>query len=244
MRIAAFSDVHGNLTALRAVLAHITRECAPDLVVNLGDHVSGPLQPAETADLLMNTRHIAVIGNHDRHLLGAPTQMGPSDEFGSRQISDAQRLWIAGLPQTTWLDGGIFLCHGTPECDEAYFLENVDECGCKPATEAQIFERAGGLPAELILCGHTHLQRAFRFRDGRLIVNPGSVGVPAFGSDQPHRHKMESGTPHARYVLLDNDRGWQVKFMHVEYDWNSASRIAAARHRSDWAIALKTGHVE
>ena len=45
MRIAAIADVHGNLGALRAVLAHIKRVSSPDLIVNLGDHVSGPCNP-------------------------------------------------------------------------------------------------------------------------------------------------------------------------------------------------------
>ncbi len=57
MRLAVISDIHGNRLALEAVLADI-REQSPDQTVNLGDHVSGPLEPAQTADILMglNTR--------------------------------------------------------------------------------------------------------------------------------------------------------------------------------------------
>jgi predicted phosphodiesterase len=52
MKIAVISDIHGNLAALEAVLADIGRR-SPDLIVNLGDTVLGPLQPFETAERLM-----------------------------------------------------------------------------------------------------------------------------------------------------------------------------------------------
>lgn len=109
----------------------------------------------------------------------------------------------------------------------------------------QIAECAAGCPASLILCGHTHIPRAVQLNDGRLIVNPGSVGVPAYASDLPWPHSMEAGTPHARYAILDKrNPGWQVEFFQVEYDWAAASHLAAARNRPDWAIALVTGRVD
>ncbi len=69
MRFAVLSDAHGNLLALEAVLADL-RGHAPDLALNLGDHVSGPLQAAATADLLMSQRDwVHVRGNHDRQMI-------------------------------------------------------------------------------------------------------------------------------------------------------------------------------
>jgi predicted phosphodiesterase len=79
MRIAVLADIHGNLRALEAVQRDL-RQQAPDLVVNLGDHLSGPLEAALTADALMSTSYVHIRGNHDRRLLDWPAeQMRPSD---------------------------------------------------------------------------------------------------------------------------------------------------------------------
>lgn len=69
MRIAVLPDIHGNLRALEAVLVDLKAEL-PDLVVNLGDHISGPLEAAETADLLMASGFFHIRENHDRQLPG------------------------------------------------------------------------------------------------------------------------------------------------------------------------------
>ena len=68
MKLAVVSDIHGNLGALHAVLEDIARESV-DGIVNLGDILSGPLQPAETADFLMTQSFVTIRGNHERQLL-------------------------------------------------------------------------------------------------------------------------------------------------------------------------------
>ena len=58
-----------------------------------------------------------------------------------------------------------------------------------------------GITQSLILCAHTHLARAVRLRDGRLMVNPGSVGWPGYRDTHPFPHVIEAGTPDARYAI-------------------------------------------
>src|ERR1051325_1925477 len=118
MRIAVLSDIHGNLLALEAVLADLSLQ-SPDLVVNLGDHVSGPLEAASTADLLMSQRHwIQIRGNHDRQVTEhAPDAMGLSDRAAASQITDEHRAWLRALPPTTLVADDVLLCHGTPDSD-------------------------------------------------------------------------------------------------------------------------------
>ena len=70
-RIAVLSDIHGNLPALTAVLDDVARH-APDLVLNLGDHASGPLWPRETLELLRRQTWVQIAGNHDRTLSTFP----------------------------------------------------------------------------------------------------------------------------------------------------------------------------
>lgn len=243
MRIAVISDVHGNLGALAAVLADIDRR-GVDQVVDLGDKLSGPLYPAETADLMMSRDILHIAGNHERQLLEFPVEkMGMSDRLTHEVLTPAHRDWLSTLPaQGETAEGEIWLCHGTPSSDLIYFLEELGEGGSRPASPALVAERAGNIQAPVILCGHSHVQRAVRLPDGRLVVNPGSVGLQAYRDDFRFPHRNEMGSPHARYCLLDSARGaWAVTMVEVAYDWDAAADLAAARGADGWALSLRTG---
>ena len=245
MRIAAISDIHGNLAALDAVLADIERRDV-DVIVNLGDILSGPLDPPGTADRLMTLDLPTIRGNHERQLLTLPLErMGASDRYAHERLEEHHRAWLSGLPETLWLNDEIFLCHGTPDSDLAYCLDHVDEHGMREATTAEIETRIAGCGAALILCGHTHIGRAVRLAGGQLVVNPGSVGLQAYEDDRPYPHVMEAGSPHARYAIIarGTDGTWAADLISVEYDWETAASLAAERGRHDWAIALRTGRM-
>ncbi|AKU24487.1 metallophosphoesterase [Massilia sp. NR 4-1] len=244
MRIAAISDIHGNLGALDAVLADIARR-GVDVTVNLGDILSGPLQPRETADRLMALNLPTIAGNHERQVLEHdPARMGASDLYAHQQLRPEQRAWIAQLPASLRLADDVLLVHGTPASDLVYFMETVTAAGQRAATYDEVSERAGTAQASLILCGHTHVPRAVQLDDGRLIVNPGSVGLQAYEDEHPFPHKAENGTPHARYAIVERKgKGWTVEQYAVAYDWNAASALAARKGRKEWAFALKTGRM-
>ena len=250
MRLAVVSDIHGNLPALEAVLAEIGREQV-DRVVNLGDIVSGPLWPRETATLLRTLAWPTIRGNHERQLLTLPAdRMGPADAFARARLSEDDLQWLAALPATLDLGDGIWCCHGTPASDLQYFLETVTSDlgrsgspGVRAATAAEVAERLTSVGALLVLCGHTHMPRAMQC-GGTLIANPGSVGLPAFDDDHPHTHFMETGSPHARWALVERvAAGWQVQQRVTAYDWETAACRAEAASRGDWADALRTGRV-
>ena len=242
MRIAVLADIHGNLRALEAVQSDLRRH-GPDIVVNLGDHLSGPLQAAATADALMATDYVHIRGNHDRQLLDRPVErMGPSDRAAFSQIQPHHREWLGQLPATLDIDSGIHLCHGSPADDLKYLLEDVRREGVFLVPEKTLEQRLGGMNRPLILCGHSHIPRVVRI-GGTLVVNPGSVGLQAYDDASPYVHYMETGSPHARYALLDGEhRTWRATFIAVEYDWRSAGYEAAEATRPDWAYALTTGY--
>lgn len=242
MRIAAVSDIHGNLPALKAVLADIARRGA-DVVVNLGDILSGPLLPAETADFLMDLDLPTIRGNHERQLLTHTREkMGASDAFAADAIGEGHRAWLQSLPETLWLTDEVFLCHGAPGGDLIYFMEHVDAAGVHPASLAQVEERAGDCPARLILCGHTHTPRTRRLSDGRLVANPGSVGLQAYEDDHWFPHRVEIGSPQARYAMVEKGPlGWDAEMIAVDYDFEPMAARAEANGRPDWAAALRTG---
>jgi len=242
MRIAVIADVHGNLRALEAVRADLAKRSA-DLVVNLGDNVSGPLQASATADLLMNESYVSIRGNHDRQLIDRPpADMGPSDRAAHGQLNSRQLTWLANLPPTQMLEDAVLLCHGSPANDLQYLLEEVEADRVRLASPDVIRDRLGAAHAALILCGHTHIPRIVSLSGGVWIVNPGSVGLQAYSDDAPV-HYVETGGPHARYAMIDWERRTpRVDFIAVEYDWESAAQEAAQGNRPDWACALATGY--
>ena len=244
MRIAAIADVHGNSAALEAVLRDVDRVGA-DLVVNLGDHFSGPLDAAGTADLIAGRDMICVRGNHDRWLVERTRdEMGPSDRVAEARLTERDRRWLASLAPTATVDD-VFACHGTPDGDTTYWLERVRADGSIGMAERETIERHGrDVRASLILCGHTHIPRTVRLGDGRLIVNPGSVGCPGYEDDAPVPHAMQSGTPDAAWALVERlEGGWSASLRAVPYDASAMVRLAEEADRPEWARALATGWI-
>jgi predicted phosphodiesterase len=244
MRIAALSDIHGNLLALDAALADIGRR-AVDLTVNLGDILSGPLLPRETAERLMALDLPTIRGNHERQVLSmSPERMGASDRYAFDTITAAQRDWIGALPAVLQVTPDVFMCHATPYNDVDCYLEDLVNGELRPAPLSRIEERTGTCDASLILCGHSHIPRLTRLTGGQFIVNPGSVGIQAYEGHDPGPHVVEVGSPHARYAIAESSSaGWKVEFVAVPYDWDSAAGLAERRARPDWVRALRTGFV-
>lgn len=243
MRLAAIADVHGNYLALEAVIADIRALGITD-IVNLGDMASGPLDARRTMNLLMMLDAVHVLGNHDRYLIDRPPEnMGPWDRPAHAQLDGKHLDWLRTVPSTQVFRDQVFLCHATPENDEHYWLETVLPDGTvRMAAREAIEPAATGITQSLILCAHTHIARAVRLGDGRLIVNPGSVGSPGYRDVHPYRHVMEAGTPDARYAILELACGdWQVTFRHVPYDHEAMAALARQNGQSELASALATG---
>ena len=136
----------------------------------------------------------------------------------------------------------VLLCHGSPLDDLQYLLEDVVGDRVRLAAPARIQERLGDVRAALILCGHTHLPRIVSLPGGALVVNPGSVGLPAYDDTGTALHYVEAGSPHARYAIVDWEaKASRVELIALEYDWESAFQEAARANRPDWACALATG---
>ena len=222
MRIAALSDIHGNLPALEAVLAEVALE-APDLLVICGDVASGPL-PVETLNLLVtlsDTRFLR--GNADRSLVAGfdgtarPRLAGPAADWCAAQLSKEHRDFLASFPADVRLEidglGRVLFCHGSPRGDE--------EMMTSATPEGRLREVTAGANADVIVCGHTHMQFDRRL-DRVRIVNPGSVGMPY-------------GEPGAFWALFGPD----IDFRRTDYDRESA---AARIRESSWPGAAVFAH--
>ncbi|WP_116091363.1 metallophosphoesterase family protein [Sphingomonas crusticola] len=240
-RLAILSDIHGNLPALQAVLADAEQQGC-EVFINLGDTLSGPLWPAETADFLMARDWPTIAGNHERQLLTLPRdRMGASDRFARAQLNERQLAWLAAQPATCDYAPGIFLCHGTPGSDLIHYLLTVGPAGIRAATDDELLDRTGDRSEPLILCGHSHIPGERALGDGRRIANPGSVGLQAFHDDHPLPYTVENGDPRARYAILE---AGVLTFRQIDYDHDDAAAKAARDGRPDWALALRTGRME
>lgn len=245
MRLAVLADTHGNVLALEAVLADIRMQ-APDATVDLGDCVSGPLWPRETAELLMSLNLPTVRGNHDRQVsCDERDTMDPADSHAYDEIDAKHRSWLAALPLTLEPCSGVLACHGNPKDDNGLLIDRFSPGhGLVLAPQADVVTQLGDERAPVVLCGHTHVPRIVwvtrHGEPGQLVVNPGSVGVPAF------EHKgaaYDIGAPHARYAILTLRAGrWHVDLKSVAYDWGSAAKRAMANGWRDWAAGLTTGY--
>jgi len=237
IRIAVLSDIHGNLPALEAVVRDAAdRGCT--WFWNLGDIVSGPLWPAETADFLMARGWPTIAGNHERQLLTLnPERMGASDAFTRYRLAGRHLRWMTQLPAELTLDG-VHLCHGSPRSDVEHFLETVEPAGLRRATAEEVTERLGDRRERVTLCGHSHIAGEMQLDDGRVVANPGSVGLQAFDDDQPLPYRVENGDPHARYAILAEGA---VERHAVPYDHRRAAAKAEREGFAMWAAGLETG---
>jgi len=221
MQVAAIYDIHGNLPALEAVLQEI-REAKVDHIVVGGDVVPGPL-PRETLrcllDLQVPTRFI--YGNCEVAVLeqmagkdpsAVPEQYRPPIRWTAQLLAEYQPMF-AGWPKTIRVEipdlGGVLFCHGTPRHENEIFTRLTAEDRLLP-----VFE---GLNAQVVVCGHTHMQ--FDRMIGRTrVVNAGSVGMPF-------------GEPGADWLLL----GPGVQLRHTSYDLTKAAdRIRESGYPEDF----------
>ncbi|MFF4010790.1 metallophosphoesterase family protein [Streptomyces sp. NPDC001717] len=179
-RIAVLSDIHGVLPALEAVLAEPDVRTA-DRIVLTGDIAAGP-QPTRVLDLLtgLGDRVIWISGNADRELLeyrrgqrdAIPDPIAP---WAAEQLREDHLDLLGSLPRSLSLSvnglGKTLFCHATPRDDEEVVL--VDS---RLDRWQEVFE---GLDADIrtVVCGHTHMPFV-RLAHGRLVINPGSVGMP------------------------------------------------------------------
>ncbi|MGW0417897.1 metallophosphoesterase family protein [Streptomyces sp. NPDC003015] len=194
-RVAVLSDIHGVLSALEAVLAE-PEVAAADRIVLTGDITAGP-QPTEVLALLRaeGKRVLWISGNADRELVeyrrGERSQIpDPIAPYAAGRLTDEDVEFLATLPTTGTLTvrglGEVLFCHATPRDDEEIVL--VDS---RPARWKEVLE---GVPdtVRTIVCGHTHMPYV-RLAHDRLVVNPGSVGMP-YGRPGAHWCLLGPGT--------------------------------------------------
>jgi predicted phosphodiesterase len=214
MRIAVVSDIHGNLTALEAVVADL-REASPDLVLHGGDLADSGSSPEEVVDRIRDLGWQGVMGNTDE-MLARPESL---EEFAAqskapaalwaavREIAEAtrarlgeQRLaWLRALPaarKVPELDSGFALVHASPK-----------SCWLAPAGDAsdeEVEATYGSLGMPVVAYGHTHLPSIRNLGlTVRTLINTGSVGLPYDGDPRASYLQLDGGAATIRRVVYD-----------------------------------------
>jgi predicted phosphodiesterase len=211
MRLAVLADIHSNLPALEAVRADLL-QMTPDMVFLAGDQVNRCPWPNEVLDLIETEGWPAIYGNHELAIgaLGTPAghpvfnnrqrfadmwwtlaQLTPEHLAQIRELPAERRIANTGGPP-------IRLLHG--------LRDNPFEGISPKLSDIQIASKLEDIGESVVITAHTHVQFA-RTVEGRLVLNPGSVGMPY------------NGDPRAQYMLLDgNGTAWQPTFRRVDYD--------------------------
>jgi len=195
------ADIHGNLPALRAILAELDREPVDAIVVG-GDVANGPLV-REALELLAARPEPVhwVSGNAEREAVAAydgatssdhPT--GRSAQWSARALDDRWRAEVGTWPISLVLDGVRF-CHGSPRRD--------DETLTRVTPANVLAEALSGTSERLVVGGHTHQQMVRDLPDGRTYANAGSVGVPYEGRAGAFWMLVEDGTALPRATSYD-----------------------------------------
>ena len=247
MPYALISDIHANLPALEAVLAHIAEHQPSTPILHLGDLVGYAPWPNEVVAKLRDWGISGVAGNYDSTVATQYKHCGCKYEDARQEelshvsyawtlehTTPASKKWLAALPFRIDLRplGGhasgptITLLHGNQVLNTVYvFAERSDEF------LARMGAAVGAKAGDVVCFGHTH-KPWDRVVDGVRYVNTGSVGRP------------KDGDPRACYVVLDVDASGAIAARHVRvpYDVDAAARaIVAAGLPSEFAEQLRTG---
>lgn len=248
MRLALLSDIHGNLHALEACLAHARAQQAQRFAF-LGDMVGYGAQPAKVVErimLLTEEGAIVLKGNHDAMAVNpppTPKTLGDSTaDWTHHQLQPLQRDWISALPLTHHLDT-VLLVHASVDAPELWRYV-YDERSAQESLQA-----ASALPdVRYVFGGHVHLQSLYyRGADGLMKFTPqAGVAVPV----PRHRQWLSTvgsvgqprdGKPQAMYALLDTERQ-QLTFHRVPYDhFAAAAAIRRAGLPAYFAQRLEEG---
>jgi predicted phosphodiesterase len=223
MRIALFSDVHGNTPGLQAVLKAIDEEGGADVTVCAGDLLVGGPGHADVLDLLVERDVHMVRGNHEELYLdetahidkvGADQQdfIRRAHAYLDRHLSGGHRELLASLPLTLEfsLDGGptLLVCHSAPASPW------MDVCN-PLATEMELAAHYGGTSAELIAHGHWHWHHVMRF-GGKLLLNVASVGERTDGL--------------SNLTILDTrPGGYTIRQLQIPYNTEEEERLMRIR---------------
>lgn len=235
MKLALLSDIHANLHAWRACVAHARAQGATRFAV-LGDIVGYGGEPAAVVDevkALADTGALVLRGNHDQLAVAPPAQANRLDEAGAAwthaQLSVSQRSFLAGLPLSLQVDD-LLLVHASADAPQQW--RYVDEAH---VAAASLDAACAQGDVRYVFGGHVHRQMLYYRGTGRELMRfTPTAGVPV--PLPRHRHWLATagsvgqprdGNPQAMYALFDTEAA-QLTFHRLPYDHLAAAAMVRA----------------
>lgn len=248
MRVAVFADVHGNLTALDAILEDITQQ-APDLTFFAGDLCVYGSQPRACVERLRALKIPGVYGNTDAWINNDPLlsdsivaeevarTLAADDaaEWAWGELEANDRAWLRTLPfhrrvsPTVSPADDLFIVHANPKNTEDQILPSTDEqqhlYGEVRQSDAAVEALMEGIAGGTVVFGHVHRPFIRTWRKVELVC-AGSVSLPA------------DGDPRARYALFTwtGESHWDVEHRSVEYDVDKELAMLASKRPPGWEV--------
>jgi putative phosphoesterase len=223
VRLAILSDIHGNLTALEAVLADLAQQ-QPDLVVHGGDLVTRGVRPAEVIDTVRRLGWPGVLGNTDALLwrTDALSLAERTTADATAKLLGPERVeWLRQLPHD-WRHGNLLLVHATP--DDLNHAPRLD------ALAEDLERQYGRQGAALLVYGHIH-RPGVRHLGRFILANSGSVGQPYDGDWRASYLLITDGVAEVRRVDYDLAREL-TELARSRYPY--AEQIAQMRSRGEY----------
>ncbi|MDX1614906.1 MAG: metallophosphoesterase family protein [Candidatus Promineifilaceae bacterium] len=252
MQIAIFSDVHGNLTALEAVLDDIARREGLEQIIFAGDLCLGGPRPQECLNLVRQRRLPTVVGNTDEWVIQPPpieANMDASERQKWEQVAAVSK-WTRGQldhESLAWLDENrtvperrisptvnpqddLLVVHANPQdLNQIIFpppAQQEELYGQVRQSDQELGLLLQGLVMGVLAFGHLHVPNLRRWQD-LLLVNISSVSLPG------------DGDPRAKYAILTWDGGWSAEHIFVDYDWSAEAEAFRHRQPPGWEDAVR-----
>ncbi len=205
MRVAAFSDIHGNIRAFDACLADLREQGGADTIVGAGDYCMDGPAPAAVLERLADVGALCVRGNTDRYISDVAALTDDEEDghlaWQRRALGETWVAWLRELPASLTFGSGhdaLLVVHANPKTDDEHIWPDADDAFLERVT--------AGVQERTIAFGHLHLPYVRAWRD-RLFVNVASAGLP------------KDGDARAGYAILtQRSGGWQVKHRRVAFD--------------------------
>lgn len=220
-KIALLGDVHANLPALEAVLAHAQSQGIEE-IWNIGDFLGYGAFPNQVVKRIRKLDIASIIGNYDLKVLKFPRKdekwranKHPLKWFAFKwayeQLSKKSRRYLVSLPGEKYINvgrRGFLLVHGSPTSNEELLLPDTPEERLRELNK--LVQASHDDEVAAVIFGHSH--HAFtRYVEGTLFINTGTVGRP------------DDGDPRAAYAILDVlPGGLEVRHIRLEYDLERA----------------------
>ncbi len=226
MKVAIFSDIHGNISALEAVMEDLENEDI-DKMYCLGDLVGYGPYPNEVIELIKEKEIETVMGNYDKGVgfnlddCGCAYKTEEKEALGDKslkwtkeEVTDENKEFLKSLKENIKFEvegKKVLLVHGSPRKINQYLFFNHPDSSIKKMLEQY--------EADIMVTGHTHLPYVKKI-DDKIVINDGSVG-----KQKPYHKSQKLFSTEPKYIILNIEKdSVNTEIRSVRYDYEKIAQ--------------------